>query len=137
MARAYTVGTVALALNVPGKWIDNVLSHHPVAGVTQRRQGVARKVSPEGMLQLSLAIILIEDLEIPTAPALRLAESMSDADGNLQTASGLRINIDLPAIRAALESRLAQAVEIAPVPRRGRPPQSASRAVKQKTGRLR
>lgn len=126
MARAYTVGTVALALNVPAKWIDNVLSHHQVRGVTQRRQGVTRKVSPEGLLQLSLATILIDDLEVPTPAALRLAASVSDADGNLQTPSGLRINLDLAAIRARLESRLAQAVEIAPVPRRGRPPHSTA-----------
>ena len=126
MARAYTVGTVALALNIPAKWIDNVLSHHQVRGVTQRRQGVTRKVSPEGLLQLSLATILIEDLEIPTSKALRLAASVSDASGNLQMPSGLRINLDLAAIRARLEQRLAQAVEIAPVPRRGRPPRSTA-----------
>ena len=124
MARAYTVGTVALALNVPAKWIDNVLSHHQVRGVTQRRQGVTRKVSPEGLLQLSLATILIEDLEIPTPAAIRLAASVSDAGGTLHTPSGLRIDLDLAAIRTRLESRLAQAVEIAPVPRRGRPPHS-------------
>ena len=126
MARAYTVGTVALALNLPAKLIDNVLSHHTVRGVTQRRQGVTRKVSPEGLLQLSLAMNLIENLEIPTANALRLAASVIDADGNLQTSFGLRINIDLPATRARLELRLAQAVEIAPVPRRGRPPGSTA-----------
>ena len=51
MARAYTVGTAALALDVPTKWLDNVLSHHSVPGVVQERQGVSRKVSLEGVLR--------------------------------------------------------------------------------------
>lgn len=135
MARAYTVGTVALALGLSAKWIDNVLSHHTVRGVTQKRQGVSRKVSLEGLLQLALAIILIEDLEIPTSRAIRLADALSDSGGNLQTPTGISIALDLPVIRARLETRLAQAVEITPVPRRGRPPRAITRP-SSKTGRL-
>lgn len=122
MARAYTVGAVALALDVTAKWIDNVLSHHTVRGVAQERQGVSRKVTLEGLLQLALAIILIEDLEIPTSSALSLANTLTDSGGSVKTPAGISIDLDLAAIRARLETRLAQAVEIAPVPRRGRPP---------------
>ena len=70
MARAYTVGTAALALDVPTKWLDNVLSHFDLAGVVQEHQGIARKVSLEGVLQLALALALITDLGVPTATAL-------------------------------------------------------------------
>lgn len=135
MARAYTVGAVALALDVTAKWIDNVLSHHTVRGVAQERQGVSRKVSLEGLLQLALAIILIEDLEIATSSALSLANTLTDSGGSLKTPAGITIDLDLAAIRARLETRLAQAVEIAPVPRRGRPPHSNTRPFS-KTGRL-
>lgn len=135
MARAYTVGTVALALDVTAKWIDNILSHHTVRGVAQERQGVSRKVSLEGLLQLALAIILIKDLEIPTSSALNLANTLSDTGGSLKTPAGISIDLDLAAIRAQLDTRLAQAVEIAPVPRRGRPSRSATRP-SSKTGRL-
>ena len=135
MARAYTVGTAALALDVPTKWLDNVLSHFQVPGVTQERQGISRRVSLEGVLQLALALRLIDDLEIPTANALRLARSISQVGGQHQTSSGISIGLDLSTIRAGLEARLAQAVEIAPVPRRGRPPRAAPMPPR-KTGRL-
>ena len=121
MARAYTVGTVALALNVPVKWLDNILSHHRVAGVVQKRQGVARKVSFDGLIQLALTLRLIHDLDIPTINALRFAGSLLENGGVHQSQSGIRITLDLGRLRAELESRLAQAVEIAPVPQRGRP----------------
>lgn len=135
MARAYTVGAVALALDVTAKWIDNVLSHHTVRGIAQERQGVSRKVNVDGLLQLALAIILIEDLEIPISSALRLANTLAETGGSLKTPAGISVDLDLEVIRARLETRLAQAVEIAPVPRRGRPPHSSSRP-SSKTGRL-
>lgn len=135
MARAYTVGTVALTLGVPVRWVDNILSHHRVSGVVQERQGVSRKVAFEGLLQLSLSLSLIDELEIPAASALRIAGSILKAGGRYDTETGITISIDLSQIRADLESRLAQAVEIAPVPRRGRPPRSTA-LHPSKTGRL-
>ena len=135
MARAYTVGTAALALDVPAKWLDNVLSHFQVPGVIQERQGVPRKVSLDGVLQLALALSLITDLEIPTANALRLANAMNQTGGQHRTGSGISIALDLSTIRAGLETRLAQAVEMAPLPRRGRPPRSTA-TPRSKTGRL-
>ena len=135
MARAYTVGTAALALDVPAKWLDNVFSHFQVPGVTQERQGISRKVSLEGVLQLALALRLIDDLEIPTATALRLASTIIQTGGQHRSKSGITISLDLSTIRAGLEARLAEAVEIAPVPRRGRPP-TPTRMPPRKTGRL-
>lgn len=128
MARAYTVGTVALALDILPKWIDNVLSHHTVPGVAQKRQGVSRRVSLEGVLRLGIANLLMEELGVQTANAINLAGSLTSTDGNYRTPAGLALHLDLAAIRADFEARLGQAVEIAPVPRRGRPPSS-------KTGR--
>lgn len=135
MARAYTVGTAALALDVSTKWLDNVLSHHQVPGVVQERQGVSRKVGFEGVLRLALGLSLIEDLEVPTAIALRLADRLAEADGRHTTKIGIDICLNLPELRSRLDVRLAHAVEIAAVPRRGRPPHHHS-SPSNKTGRL-
>lgn len=135
MARAYTVGTVALALAVPQKWVDNVLSHHTLVGVAQQRQGVSRRVSFEGVLQLALAADIIQDLQVPTPKAFQLAAALTDAGGNHRTQSGIAIELDLVRIRTNLETRLAEAVEIAPIPKRGRPPRQ-TRPPSNKTGRL-
>jgi hypothetical protein len=135
VARAYTVGTVALALAVPVKWLDNVLSHHTLTGVVRRRQGVSRKVSVEGVMQLALAILLTQDLGLATPDALRFATALSSSGGRHRTPAGIAVDLDLPRFRADLEARLAQAVEITPIPRRGRPSQSVQPS-SSKTGRL-
>jgi len=129
VARAYTVATVALALGTSTKWLDNVLSHHRVAGVVQERQGISRKLTVDGSLVLALSITLIQDLSLPTPRALKVAEEMAANDGRYQSPQGLNLALDLSAFRTELLLRLEHAVEIAPIPKRGRPPSS-------KTGRL-
>lgn len=135
MARAYTVGTVALAMNVPAKWVDNILSHYHVQGVAQKRQGVSRKVGLDGLLQLTVGLALTQDLKIPISHALHLADILTRDHGHHQTPAGIRIDLDLARLRSELEVRIAQAVEIAPIPKRGRPPQRRS-GPPSKTGRL-
>jgi len=129
MPRAYTVVTAALALGVPTKWIDNVLSHNRVLGIRQEKQGIARRLSVEGLLVLALAALLIRELGLSTAKAVIVAERLVKSSGRSRAGEGLRIEIDLAAFQASLLERLESAVEIAPIPRRGRPPAS-------KTGRL-
>jgi hypothetical protein len=119
---------VALALGTDTKWIDNVLSHHSLPGIAQERQGVLRRVSLEGVLQLAVGMVLIHELSVPAATAFRLAAAIGQ-EGHYRTPGGLNLQLDLTSFLADLENRLARAVEIAPVPRRGRPPSS-------KTGRL-
>jgi hypothetical protein len=122
MARAYTVGTAALTLHVPPKWVDNVLSHYHLPGVQQRHQGVSRRLSPDGILILALAQSLIENLGTPTGRAVELAIEMTKNHGRYDfQRSGLSVAFDLPQFRAQLLTRLEAAVEIAPTPKRGRP----------------
>ena len=90
---------------MPIKWLDNVLSHNRVAGVAQERQGISRRLT------------------------VAVAEHLARNEGRYFTRQGLSFAIDLPSFRAQLLERLENAVEVAPVPRRGRPP-------KNKTGRL-
>jgi len=128
MPRAYTVATAALVLGVPIKWLDNLLSHFSLQGIVQERQGVARRITIEGMLQLYLVHSLSSELGTTIVVATQVAQKLA-ADGLVELSNGITIRADRDALRAELVDRLEHAVEVAPVPRRGRPP-------KNKTGRL-
>jgi hypothetical protein len=129
MARAYTIATAALTLGMPIKWLDNTLSHIRVSGVQQERQGVARRLTVEGLLILAIAILLINELGMPLASAIKLAEELASNRGRYVSPEGLALQLNLDSVSAGLLERLENAVEIAPIPKRGRPP-------KTKTGRL-
>ena len=129
MPRAYTLATAALALNVTSKWLDNTLSRYRVQGVVQSRQGVSRRLPIESLILIAIALDLIADFEIPLPKALGLATRLATSAGKLTLESGARIEIDLANITESLLHRLEHAVEVAPLPRRGRPPQKT-------TGRL-
>jgi hypothetical protein len=129
MPRAYTLATAALALQVPTKWLDNALSHFRVNGVVQARQGVPRRLPVESLTLIAITLNLIADFEIPLAKALDLATRLTASSGKLTLESGARIEVDLAQITESLLQRLEHAVEVVPLPRRGRPPQKT-------TGRL-
>ncbi len=129
MPRAYTVATAALALGVPMKWVDNVLSHHKLSGIRQHRQGVARHLSVEGLVLLALTAVLVDQLGLPTTKAIVVATEIIKGNGRYTSGQRLSVEIDLASFRTELLEKLESAVEIAPVPRRGRPPEN-------KTGRL-
>ena len=129
MPRAYTVATAALALGVTAKWVDNILSHNKVLGIRQDRQGIARQLSIDGLVILGLTALLNSELGLPTAEAIRVADEIAKTNGQYSARQGLSVQIDLESFQANMLERLENAVEIAPVPRRGRPPTS-------KTGRL-
>ena len=129
MARAYTIATAALALQVSTKWLDNTLSHCGVQGVSQTRQGVSRKLSIEALTILAIALVLINDLGMATAAAIEIATQLTQSGGRIVLRDSIAIELDIHGVNAALLERLERAVEIAPLPRRGRPPQKT-------TGRL-
>ena len=122
--RAYTVATAAVTLGVDVKWVDNVLSHHPVIGVLKKKQGVVRRVTPEGLLVLEIALQLGRMLGVSIERALRISSELVEQQGRevgLAQGSELHLRANIPAISTALNSRLERAIEITPVPRRGRP----------------
>ena len=122
--RAYTVATAAITLNVTRKWLDNTLSHHRIDGVIQSRQGISRRLSPQAVLTLHVALQLVQGLEIPLKRALVLARELSASGraGGDGLSGGLSISLDIERSGAEVANRLAHAVEMTPVPRRGRPP---------------
>ena len=129
MSRAYTIATAALALGTSSKWLDNTLSHYRVSGVVQQKQGVARRLTIEGLLLLSVTLVLIGEFDATVPSAIDLAEKLVAADGVYVSPDGFRIELNLHYFRNRLLERLEHAVEVAPLPRRGRPP-------KKTTGRL-
>lgn len=129
MARAYTIATAALALGVPVKWVDNVISHFRISGVEQQHQGIARRLSVDSILILSLISMLGEDLDVPIARARDIAQLLIAGGGRITWPDGIQLSLELASIREQLLERLASAVEVAPLPRRGRPPTNT-------TGRL-
>src|SRR6202171_806414 len=115
MPRAYTIATAALALGTSVKWLDNVLSHNRVPGVAQERQGISRRLTVEGLLVLALAVLLIQQLGLPTSKAIALAEDLARHEGRYSTQQGLNLGLDLPSFRIRLLESLENAVEIAPI----------------------
>jgi hypothetical protein len=129
MARAYTIATAALTLEMPVKWLDNTLSHIKIPGVRQEKQGVARRITIDGLLILAIAALLINELGVSLSRAAAIAETVASNNGLYTSPGSVGIQLDLEGLRFRLLERLEHAVEVAPVPKRGRPP-------KNKTGRL-
>lgn len=123
--RGYTVTTVAVTLKMPPKWVDNVLSHHRVPGVSQARQGVARRITPQAVLVLEIALRLSRSLAAPIQRSLEIAAEAARIGGHearISLTPVAELVVNVAAIEAETMLRLADAVEVAPVPRRGRPP---------------
>jgi len=129
MARAYTIATAALALQTSAKWLDNTLSHIKIPGVRQEKQGVARRITIEGLLILSIAALLIDQLGLSLSRAVKIAETLAANSGLYASPGGVGVRLDIDGLRSKLLERLEHAVEVTPIPKRGRPP-------KNKTGRL-
>jgi hypothetical protein len=122
--RAYTVATVAVTLGVTPKWLDNVLTRFPVRGVVQSRQGISRRLGPQAVVTLHLVNELIRTLGMPLGEAISLAERAGNGESVASIAlfSSTSLTIDLAAASREVGNRLALAVEVTPVPKRGRPP---------------
>ncbi|MGK2936162.1 MAG: hypothetical protein ACSLFE_13100 [Gemmatimonadaceae bacterium] len=127
--RGYSVATAALALGIESKWLDNLLSHNRVDGVTQARQGVSRRLGPGALHVIATVHRLNRELQIPVGAALRLAHELWRSPRNADPAdiatvrSGeLELHLDRAGVRAHVAAAVAEALEMAPRPKRGRPP---------------
>ena len=119
----YNTATAVAVLDVTPKWLDNLLSHNTIDGLQSESQGVARRLSLTTITVLVLTKELIDTLELNASAALRVAARVfDDPSGELVISPRLRIAIQKDALKADVLAQLARAVEIAPTPRRGRPP---------------
>ena len=129
MARSYDVAAAALTLDVPIKWVDNLLSRHRIPGVEQARQGVTRRLSQHAITSIALVWILCEELGLPVGRAVHLAVRMTTTeDATLTFGEGsLVLGFDRATVARRLAVRVADAVESAPRRPRGRPRASSRR----------
>nr|MCU0623251.1 hypothetical protein [Gemmatimonadaceae bacterium] len=104
----------------PYQWLDSLLARHEVVGVASETQGVRRTVSDEAMVTLAIVRDLTHELGIPTARAIRVAESAT-SDGRYR-AGTVTLHLDRAAVARRLAPHVADAVERVVPRRRGRPP---------------
>ena len=125
--RSYDVAIASLAIDAPTKWTDNLISHYRLSGIVSERRGISRRISHGGLVRLALVRQLHTGLGLGAGDAVRVAQELLESGGTGVYASGqLRLTIDLPALERALDARLAEVLESAPTPRRGRPPRAAT-----------
>jgi hypothetical protein len=119
----YNTATAAVAMGVTPKWLDNLLSHNNIDGLQSDSQGVARRLSIATVTVLVLTKELIDALELPAPIALRIATAIvANPDGELLLSPTVHLTLRADDLRLDVLDRLTRAVEIAPTPRRGRPP---------------
>jgi hypothetical protein len=123
--RTYTVKLAALTVHAPYRWVDTLLSRHPLPGVAKTRQGIERRVTDEGLLAIELCRMLNLELGVSLEASSHIARdalaARSDDAAVHMTASGLSLTFPIRNIERRLRDSLADAIEsIAHVPR-GRP----------------
>lgn len=126
--RGYSVATAALALSIQYKWLDNLLSQNRVDGVSQARQGVQRRLAPQALHVIATVHQLNRELRMPVGAALRLAHEFWSApagsepgDTTIIRAGEIVLQLDRRAVRERVAAAAAEALEMAPRTRRGRP----------------
>ena len=118
--RVYDVAVASLAIDAPQKWTDNVLSQHDVPGIDVARRGVARRIPHATLLHLALTRELHAILGLSVRDALPLAQRLLSAEGNQEVRRGsVRLVLDRDHLDRTVERRLRDALESAPMPRRG------------------
>lgn len=119
--RSYDVAVASLAIGVPARWIDNVLSRHEIPGVRHTARGVTRRLSPAAIEFLEVVRILTAEIGLPVPRAVELARAVSDARP-VSFGDTATLQVDTEAVARRIAARLPDAVDSAPRPRRGRPP---------------
>ena len=133
----YNTATVAAAIGAPPKWLDNLLSHNKIDGVSGGRQGVPRRLSADAVRIVALAKELMEHAALSAPAAVGVATLLvakSGADERtasrqpVQLSPSVWIELDVAALEREISAGLAHAVEVTPHPRRGRPRRAGGRS---------
>jgi hypothetical protein len=120
--RLYSVAVASLAADAPVKWTDNLIAHHEIPEVRSRTRGVSRGVSWAGLVRIAL----IRELHIALGCGVREAVALSEAllqspSCTLKAGRWSTLAVDRVALEQELRRRVAEALESAPRPLRGRP----------------
>ena len=117
----YNIAAVAEALDVPIRQVDNILSRHEIRGVERKRRGVTRRIAPDAVVTLRLALELTQALHVPIGPAIEIANRLEESGGTTRLGDFGTASIDLDSLRTATLNQLDRAVELVGRRPRGRP----------------
>jgi len=125
--RLYSVAVTSLAVDAPSKWTDNLITHYDIPEVRSKTRGVARGVSWAGLVRIALVRELHVALGCGVREAVELSNVLLQAPAwTLKVGRWSTLAIDRPALEQDVQRRLAEALESAPRPRRGRPARRAA-----------
>jgi hypothetical protein len=124
VARHYHVDVARFATGADHKWVDNLLSHFDVPGVEGARQGLARRISVDGVYHIALIRALSRDLGMSVASAVSLAGLLLSerGDARIEVTTGMVLALDRGSFTRRIDLAIAEAVESVAPARRGRPP---------------
>jgi hypothetical protein len=93
-----------------------------VDGVLHEKQGIQRQVTPVGLLTLEIALGLGRSMNVPIGRAIEMSNRLIAAEGGeVAFGSTLTLRVDVESISRQLDNRLERALEMTPIPKRGRP----------------
>jgi hypothetical protein len=124
--RHYHVDVARFAARADPKWVDNLLSHFEVPGVERARQGLARRISADGIYHIALIRILNRDVGLSTSAAVSLAARLLSSGPRVALVHGLDLELDIAVLRRDVDAAIAEGVESLAPARRGRPPRAAT-----------
>ena len=133
--RQYSVAVASLAIDAPVKWTDNLIAHHSLPDVRSKSRGIARGISWAGLVRIALIRELHRSLGCGVREAVDLADRLLRApDSAVRLGRWSTIGFERREFEEELQRRLAEALETAPRPRRGRPARRLVRANAQPAG---
>ena len=119
----YDMSAAAQAADFDLKQLDNLLSRNSLPGVDKRRQGIARRLTPDTIVVIRLAKELADALQTSVGSMLAVATDIEQTESDeVRLGPFLTLRIDRAALRASTLERLDSAVEIVGRRPRGRPP---------------
>ena len=119
----YDVAAVAHATEFDIKQLDNLISRNALDGIDKKRQGIARRLSPEIAVVIRLARLLSDPLAVPVGRLLPIAHAiLYGTTDEVQLADFVWLRVDREALRVSTLARLDSAVELVGRRHRGRPP---------------
>ena len=118
---AYSSRTVALAVGLKPKELDNLLSRSSVHGVFGGTSGRNRRIAGDAISIIAIAAELRRAFRSPWHRALEIAEMLNRSE-TVRLADGvLTLSANLSRYRERLNERLDEVAEYVVTPSRGRP----------------
>jgi len=123
LARLYHVDVARHAAGAEPRWVDNLLARFDLPGVESSGQGSTRRISSVGIYHVALVARLTRSMGIALQPASALAVKLLAAPPGdpVLLLGDIELRFDRAAFTAAVDARVAEAVESVMPPRRGRP----------------